>query len=325
MMDKIILGQDLGMGANKIFGANGGMQLQSIVSASAGDVITQSMGLRNQRPPLQITIDGVGYYVGPNAHDWGRPIENLDYERMTGVPETRAIVYANLTNYMRKYEAIHSPIEMIVGLPLEPLTGQHAQENINAVRAWMKGKHEWCVNDHNYQIDVTDVKVTSQPTGALFDYLLDNQGAFISQRTKHFRNEMGIISIGFNTLELLTVKNKSLVQSLSKGQTSGVRRLLELTNENNLYSLGELDSMLRHGHLKVNNALPIWTREILGHIEKTWDKRWQRFSQIILVGGGAVLLEHALKKRFNGKVFIPDDPILSISRGLYKLALSRSK
>jgi hypothetical protein len=38
------------------------------------------------------------------------------------------------------------------------------------------------------------------------------------------------------------------------------------------------------------------------------------------VGGGAILLRELLVERFSGRVYIPDDPVISISRGLYKLA-----
>ena len=39
----------------------------------------------------------------------------------------------------------------------------------------------------------------------------------------------------------------------------------------------------------------------------------------IIIGGGAVLLRDALTARFNGRSFMPDDPIVSVARGLYKL------
>jgi hypothetical protein len=40
------------------------------------------------------------------------------------------------------------------------------------------------------------------------------------------------------------------------------------------------------------------------------------------VGGGTILLKNSLPYRFNGKAYIPDDPILSVARGLYKLTIS---
>jgi hypothetical protein len=60
----------------------------------------------------------------------------------------------------------------------------------------------------------------------LFDYLLDAQGQFIPERKAVLKQEIGIVSIGFNTLELLTVKDKAPVQAMTAGRTLGVRRLL---------------------------------------------------------------------------------------------------
>lgn len=44
-------------------------------------------------------------------------------------------------------------------------------------------------------------------------------------------------------------------------KTTGVRRLLELVNGQQLYSLGELDTLLRANKLDISQALPIWERE----------------------------------------------------------------
>ena len=46
---------------------------------------------------------------------------------------------------------------------------------------------------------------------------------------------------------------------------------------------------------------------------------------MIVIGGGAVLLRDALTARYNGKSFMPDDPIMSVARGLYKLGQMQDK
>jgi hypothetical protein len=43
-----------------------------------------------------------------------------------------------------------------------------------------------------------------------------------------------------------------------------VRRLLELVNTEGLYTLGELDGLLRNGQLETRSALPVWGREVSG-------------------------------------------------------------
>ncbi|MBP9041846.1 MAG: hypothetical protein KBF64_08755, partial [Anaerolineaceae bacterium] len=58
-----------------------------------------------------------------------------------------------------------------------------------------------------------------------------------------------------------------------------------------------------------------------GEVEKRWGKAWRRFTVVILVGGGAILLKNSLPYFFNGKGILADDPVQSIARGLWKLSL----
>ena len=43
-----------------------------------------------------------------------------------------------------------------------------------------------------------------------------------------------------------------------------------------------------------------------------------------LVGGGVLLLNSELTARLNGKAYVPDEPVLAVARGLYKLGLQRA-
>jgi hypothetical protein len=317
------LGIDLGMGANKLYGPNGGLQLPSHVAIDGNQVVTRLAGMKSKRPPLRVETENGTFYVGAGAHDWGRPVESLDYDRLTGSPEIRAIFYGAMTNYIKANGPIDKPINLLVGMPLEPLSGDVDQARAVAaqVRAWMRGPHQWQASGNQYALNVANVNITGQATGALFDYLLDDNGAFIPARKGHIKKELGIISVGFNTVELLVVQNSAPVQRFTTGKTSGVRRLLELVDGQDLYSLGELDTQLRAGALDVKEALPIWAREVTGQIERTWGRQWRRFAGIVAVGGGAVLLQNELTRAFNGRATMPQDPVLSIARGLYKMAL----
>lgn len=102
-----------------------------------------------------------------------------------------------------------------------------------------------------------------------------------------------------------------------------MRRLLELANQDGLYSLGELDAKLRAGSLDVRNVLPIWQSEVAGFVEKAWGGNFRRFATVVIVGGGAELLRQALVARFKDKAFVPDDPVMATARGLYKYTLMR--
>ena len=159
----------------------------------------------------------------------------------------------------------------------------------------------------------------------MFDYFLDEQGEFIPGRKPDYKKEVGIISVGMNTLELLVIRNGAPVERFLASETAGVRRLLEIIDPSGMYSRGELDTQLRTGKLDYRDAVPAWTSEIGGHIERRWGNAFRRFATTIVIGGGAVLLRDALTARFNGKSFMPDDPIMSVARGLYKLGRMKEK
>lgn len=318
----ITLGIDAGNGAFKIFGQAGGMESLSQVATNGGAHIAATFGMKSKKAPLNIVTQFGSFYVGQGAHDYGRPVENLDVERFNGTPEMLALFYGALTDYKAAYGPFAEPLDLMLGLPQEILTEELKEKTSEDVRRWMQGKHQWLADGRTHMADVERVRITSQPFGGLADYLLGEDGKFIPARKKAFTGEVGIISIGFGTVELLGMRGKNLVQRFSSGSTAGVRRMLEILNRDGLYSLGEMDIQLRSGQLDTSAALPVWEREVLGIIEKQWGKSWRRFEAVILLGGGSILLRNTLPLKFGGKGYVPDLPVMSIARGLYKLTLT---
>lgn len=231
----------------------------------------------------------------------------------------RALFLGALT----RYGVPDDTVRLMVGLPIASLMGDLAQETQRDVQRFLKGTHTWHADGIEYRATVEDVRVTSQPVGAMFDYLLDDTGLMPADRRAAFKGELGILSIGMNTVELLVVQGGSPVQRFTGGRTLGVRRLLELVNGEGLYSLAELDARLRDGALEIGEKLPVWQSEVMGSVEHQWGAAFRRFECVVVVGGGAKLLHGALLTRFKDKAFVPDDPVIATARGLYKYALMR--
>jgi len=326
----MIVSFDPGFGNVKLYGPTGHVVIQSAVATDGGAHLGRMTGLRRADPPIRIATEQGGFYVGEGCHDWGRPVESLDFDRLTGSPEITALFYAAVTAYHQRNGAIVAPdilrpVDLMVGLPVESLTGDGADEIKRGVARWLKGRHEWDI-DHKgdclrYDIDVDRVRITSQPVGALFDWLLDDCGDWIPERRALFRKEIGILGVGMNTVDLLVVRNGRPVHRFTGGENRGVRRLLELCNGHNTWSLAELDVQLRARSLDASAATEIWAREVLGLLERQWEGHWRRFAAVIVVGGGALLLRDELLRRFSGRAWIPDDPVISTARGLYKYGL----
>lgn len=326
MSGNVFLGFDMGMGAVKLWSQPGGMQLQSQVANNGQRHLADGIiGLKNRKRPRLVTGDFGAFFVGDRAHEHGRPVENLDFDRLTGAPEMKVLLYAALAQYEDEHGPFDAPLSLMAGLPLQMMTGDSAKDYQKGVRSWLMGTHHFDVDGISYSIQIDEVRQTSQAVGALFDYVLDNEAQMIGERGAVLLDEVGVISVGFNTVELLVVKERGAVERFTHGNTVGVRRLLELINRENLWSLGELDSRLRAGRLssEVKQALPIWAREVNGEIERRWGQSHRRFAKVLVVGGGALLLKEALTLQFNHKAYVPNDPVLSIARGLWKLSVMR--
>lgn len=321
-MDTIAL--DLGAGNDKLKGAAGHVLLPAQVAAAhEGVQAGAATGLKMTQPPLGIRLDSHRFYVGLGSHAWGYPVENLDDGRfMTGAPELYTVIFGTLSEYHRRFglpEAAH----LWVGAPQSALR----PEIISGMRSRLKGELEWvAIRDGVEQregLAVREVTVTSQAAGALFDFLLDEDGQFLPGRKALFKAEIGIVSVGMNTLELLVIEGGHPKERFTASTPIGVRRLLALVDPRRLYSRGELDTQLRNGTLDVAAALPIWTSEVIGAVEEHWGRAARRFATTVVVGGGALLLGPALTIALAGKTAIPDDPLMAVARGIYKLALQK--
>ena len=323
-IEKICFGVDPGAGGYKIFGQGQGTQILSQVAVSGGQRVSRLLGLGQQKLPMEVTLDQMSLFIGAGAHDAGRPIENLGLDRFLGSPEILALTFGALTHHIQQFGPIDAPISVTCGLPLESLTGDGAPATVEGLQRWLRRTHSWRADGQHYSIEIAEVRVTSQPVGGLFDALLDEDGRFVPGRREWFNQEVGVVSIGMSTIEMLVVRNRTPVQRFTAGATMGVRRLLELVDDQRLYSLGELDSLLRSGRLDISRALSLWQEEVFGRIEKQWGNAWRRFAVVILLGGGAILLKDTLPYHFGGKAVLPDDPVLATARGLAKLGLMQA-
>ena len=266
------LGEDLGMGANKLYGSSGGLQFLSQVAMNGSQHLSGVIGLRQLLRPLEIKTQHGSFYTGEGAHDYGRPVENLDFDRLTGSPEMMALFYGSITRYQQQHGAITQPIVMMGGLPLQMMSGDTAKEYANQVRARFKGTHQWLADGKAEQIQIAEVKLIPQPVAALFDYVLDDKGKFIPEYAGLLKQEVGILSVGFNTLELLVVRDRAPVERFTAGQTVGVRRLLELVNDQEhvfAWRIGFISARRAIGHRQCTAGLGTrseWRdRKTMGH------------------------------------------------------------
>jgi hypothetical protein len=282
--------------------------------AAAGATQARFTGLRAAHKPKLVEFGSQSFWVGAGAHQWGRPIENLDYDRFGGSVEMRALAYAVLS----ELSVGGQPALAVVGLPLEYTQSGSAKA---AVSGWLKGEHRWACDGKPFKFVVEDVRITSQTVGALMDYVLDEKGK--PRITDARKKELGAISIGFNTVELQAVSGLAPVPVLTRGARIGVRNMLLALPQRAQFSLGELDALLCKGQLHVNSAQAGWEREVSGFVDEVWGRKWERFAHLVGVGGGMFLAKDLLAARFGGKLLVAEDTLFAIARGLRRIGLSQ--
>jgi hypothetical protein len=157
---------DPGYGGIKVYGPQGGLNIPSAVSVGDGRTIRRMVGLRSARPPLRIETDAGTFYIGNGAHDWGRPVENLDFDRLGRAAEMLALFLGAMT----RYAAGSTPVNVIVGLPIATLMGEDASTTKRNVRSFVLGAHSQVADGVVHSLTVEEVLITSQPVGVMFDY-----------------------------------------------------------------------------------------------------------------------------------------------------------
>jgi hypothetical protein len=318
----IKFGCDLGQSSLKFVGVNGALQFASMAALYGSE--SADFGKKRKRP-MVVEGDFGKLFVGHGAHTYGIPVENLDFDRLAGTPEMRAVFYGAMTAYMRKYGTFASPLTLVVGLPFQMMMGEGASVDKfrKSVNGWLGGEHEWTADGKQFTLSVEQTHLYPQAMGAPIDYSITMDGkAYSDERTKAIRNECGTISIGSNTVECLVTKRDEDTKKFNGGKAIGVRQLWRRVDPNGYWTFGEFDEMLRDGtlpdDLDVTPHLESWSSEILGFVNSLWGQSYHRFYKVFLVGGGAILLEKHMRAKFNGKSIMADDPVMAIANGLYK-------
>jgi len=324
MIDEFsVLGVDIGNSGLKLGTEFGPIYEPALVAPAGATRLRAMAGVKTFKPPLRVETQDGAFYIGPHAYHFGNLIQNLAYDRVGGTPEVRALLYAGLTRYLdRAGEAAGKPLHVVAGLPLEVVRGKAGAVTPPAVRRWLECEHAWCIDGREYGVKIADVRTTGQAVGAMYDYLLLPTGEYDPDRKKAVNGLIGVISLGFGTIEAMAIDTGRAIEDKTDGAAHGVRRLLEEACPESIATLGELDEALRDDRLDVGRSLDAYTSRVIGQIEKVWGSQWKKFPLVILAGGGVRLIGDRLEAQFHGQVHKPSDPVQSIAQGLYKLGLN---
>lgn len=290
--------------------------------------------------PLEVEWGSSRYLVGDHVSEYTRPIERLDFQRLSDGPEQRALTYATLGMLLGK--GCHSLDYMVVGLPVEVQEDEGLSDRIKRqLKGWLEGKHEFRIDDYKVELQIQRIGTMTQPAGTFFAWGLDDQGQW--RRSKaDYEGLTAICDVGFNTLDLFTVQSGKIQFRYTGGETEGTRRAVEqlgdlLENSYGVnYTLHELDALIRKSEIELNIAqgqvnLSDAVQEIknsaAGNILSFLNKRWgngKQFTSTLFTGGGALLFKELLLQEYPHATLLGES-VMANALGLARYARMLTK
>jgi hypothetical protein len=276
------------------------------------------------------TGDGITYLAGENVARYARPLERMDFLRLSDGPELRTLFYDVIFRLLGGGE---HRADVMVGLPVEVMSDrEQARATLRGLRRWMMGRHVYAVNDQRTQLDVGRVRVMAQPAGTFFAWGLNAAGRWARSRAD-LKAPVAVCDIGFCTLDLFSVEGGEVVGRFTGGDTAGMRRAAELVISamRGQYGLGlslhEADALLRQRrpHLLtsdgrqdlralVSQALSTTAAGVVTFVERQWGNGRQ-FAHVLFTGGGAEALKDELLQHYPQGVVLPE-PVTANALGL---------
>ncbi len=328
---------DPGFGNVKAAMVNGDVRVAvvpSVVGVGETDTGLISIGdlgrQRRRRLPDRVAFDGFTYLVGDVAR-YARPVQRMDFHRLSDGPELRALLYDALYRLLGAGE--HRDLALLVGLPVEVMGDRSvAQETLRGLRGWLVGEHRYRVNGEEVTVGVSHVWAMTQPAGAFFAWGLDNEGRWI-RGAEMLTAPIAVCDIGFNTLDLLAVEGGEVVGRFTGGDTAGMRRAAELLINAVKAKYGvtlsphEADALLRRKRPRlyttegevdlrpqVEQALNTAAAGIIAFVERQWGNGRQ-FTKLLFVGGGSRTMKDAVLRQYPHGIILPD-PVTANAIGL---------
>ena len=318
------LGLDLGFGNVKVYDNRGATIFASHLAIPGVQYAHDDE--KADHSVAMVSFGGARYAVGETSFTKGQPVSGLGMHRLLGSMEVRAITYAALGAHFNEYGRIKDGINVYVGLPALLLTKSEKANTVASVTGWLLGAHEWMQDGKSMHAVVESVTVRSQASGAISDMMLTRDGVQ-AKDAQYTAGNFGVISIGYNTIELSGGLMGKAADTLMGSDTFGVHRLLDACNGDATLPLPHLDLKLRRGLLNGEYAgqKRAWADQVVSFMETKWKSNAKILERVILVGGGAQYARPELENIFGSRLWSPEDPYISIARGLYKRAVADGK
>lgn len=283
------------------------------------------LGRKQQRDePAVVRWNGWSYLVDAGVEHYARPVERMDFLRLSDGAELRALTYKAWYDLLRDLPEARRQIAVMVGLPVEVMGNTDlARTTRRELRRWMQGEHIFSVDGEPMAVTVARVEVMAQPAGAFYAWGFDDRGAWMRSQADQ-QAIVGIADIGFNTLDLFTVQGGRIQGRFTDGDSLGMRRAAEMVIQavKREYAVTlskhQADALVRDRRAEmlltgrtvdlsgiVSQAFNSNAGAVTTFLEEKWGNGRQ-FGYLIFTGGGATALRDVLLRHYPHGIIMPD-------------------
>lgn len=322
---------DVGFGGTKGVASNG--RRAKFVSV-VGDFhpVAFDSGMNDATSNLVIDYKSKKSFVGESALKQSIPRATVDTDR-TVTDEGMTLLAAAMALLA---DGSATNTNMVVGLPVrhfETLKNQYIKQ-VLTLHAIDLLTLTGGLSERKY-VSVEQAKVLPQPFGAFFDLILDDKGKLTQEDLA--KGKVGIVDIGYNTLDLARADQLEYINPRSTSFAGqGIFSAFQALSGELYRSLKveippeRIEPIARSGRIKVagketsifiqqETAFKEAAAQIISRIKSLWPDRWE-LDQILLAGGGAILLGKYLQAELGDQAVIAADPAFANVNGYLKFA-----
>ncbi len=346
MIHRIVI--DPGFGGYKIAEITGDGPAEHVVPHSVARgrakriMGTSAVEGRGPNRPMEISfLNGAGERIecmaGPNVERHRQPIMRTDFDMLEWNWEQRALTYATFYQLLRAGEY---RVWLLLALPVQVLEGSDARTTVRRLRRRLRGVHEFTVRGHDMRVEIEQVLAAPQPMGAFFAWGLNDKGVW-ARSDRDLERLVGVVDVGFNTVDLLSLQGGAIVERYTGGNQLGMSRpasqlasavqreygrlpsMRETDGIIQAYLSGDAAEVAAGGEVHdvsamVADVIEQWSGEVVAYLSGVWGTD-PGFAATLLTGGGANAIYGRVRAQWGGAEVLKN-PVTANARGLARYA-----
>lgn len=261
-----------------------------------------------------IEVDGISFYVGDKALAVGDQISLIGND-FHGSREWKALL--SYAFYQMKDNISNNVIDRLaIGLPLSQFTDKRKAQ-IRSIKSFR------CkINGEDFEFEVDKIIVLPQGAGAILEY-------------SDSEEEIGIVDIGYYTLDFAYFKDGEINPKYSSSENSGIFKLYQyvanllkkkfdiscdtkaiekIINKKKIFVEGKEHDLSDD----IDNLKYDYCSELVYYIKQHWGTVLKGIQKIMFIGGGSEVIKTFLPEKSN--YVIPKNPAFANVLGYYKYA-----